>query len=252
MCGRRIGGTFAGRVTKFLDLVVIAVASSVWQPQARAQQPADIIIDGTWTYAEINNVLDNDPATFGKDGIPDPLPGSGEIIEFAGNTTYTIPPINNAKFINKIPGITIRGEDNLTTILRNDPQVSSGIIFENRAAGTQIKTFNFADSAFAFVNKTAEPTNPVVFQGNILKNIRERGVSQEKFEVIGDNTQPNIKAYDNLFDNVKHGMAEPRGTPYYGMQQPWIEARGNTATAITGRFKEPPIVFPDSLFDSGC
>src|SRR3989344_6477677 len=110
----------------------------VMQDQARMvqAQPSDsfyraagsqtINIDESWSYTEINNVMDGNSSTKGKNNTSDPLAYSGDTILFKKTKTglYQTPAQQSASFENYIPGITIQSEPGV--ILQNDSQVSTG------------------------------------------------------------------------------------------------------------------------------
>ncbi|OIO80234.1 hypothetical protein AUJ84_04285 [Candidatus Pacearchaeota archaeon CG1_02_32_132] len=101
-----------------------------------------IYIDTNWTFDEINNLLDGNPETFGKDGQTDPV--RNDVVEFALGT-YQVPLIRDAKFKSNIDGITIIGQGPGLTIFRgNSPD--GGLIWEVQGQDVSIGLFSMENS----------------------------------------------------------------------------------------------------------
>jgi len=112
-----------------LSLILVAsVAFLVSSADAR-----EIIVDPSWMAdgypTLINNIMDGDPETFGKDGETDAV--YGDTISFASGT-YEL-PMDRVWFVLKIDGVDIKGAGWDNTILKG-PNANTGFIFEIKSS----------------------------------------------------------------------------------------------------------------------
>src|SRR3989344_522293 len=69
---------------------------------------ADINVDPSWSYTEINNILDNNPGTLGKGGQTDAQ--AGDTVRFAAGT-YQLPQIVDASYRLMTDGVNLSGNN---------------------------------------------------------------------------------------------------------------------------------------------
>lgn len=204
---------------------------------------ADIYVDTSWTFDEINAILDGNPATLGKNGHPDV--STGDIVHFASGT-YTVPPRpgGNTFFKLYVPGVELRGQDRETTILQADPAYSSPIVFVVYVAGATLRNFTFLNEhglGWGIIVSTGmDPTAPVRIHDNTFSNM-ERSIVWISYTVDGDNSQPSIIVSDNYFHHLAIA-AHFNDSPDIATSAAtaWAVLANNTFERITLLVYEPP------------
>ncbi|MBI5804145.1 hypothetical protein HY450_02785 [Candidatus Pacearchaeota archaeon] len=204
---------------------------------------AEVInVDPTWSYTEINAILDNDPLTFGKDGQTDAQPG--DTLHFAAGT-YQLPlQQGGAEFkiyVSGTPTQPIILESNLDAILKGSFGPQGGAVFRVKSASNI--TFRNLDIQNAFVGVAIEDNySNITLEGNNFTNSLSKAIIWENQYNAEGNAQASVTLDGNIISSVIVGFNFDKMDIPTTAETRYVDALNNTFDNISGLGGDPPFI----------
>lgn len=227
---------------KYNSRIGFIVACSFAGP--RIVSAADLQVDTSWTFDQINAILDGNPNTLGKDGHPDAQPG--DVVNFASGV-YQLPMIQGATFIAQIPNVHLRGQGFDTTL--RGVETSSGAVVAVFSVGVHVSNFTFENAQHGCVCAgDLDPASPIVIAGCRFRML-DLAIRWDNYSIVGDNTHPSLIVTDNHFDSVPFGILYNSQSDPTSFETAWAQVVNNTFEGIQLLAYQLPRVCPTG---TGC